>query len=93
MTPFFLTYGREAMLPLDDLSGELETVQQRLHHLIDDLPLIREDVRQQVQNKQNKQKEYHDQQITRPLELQIGDKVLYYRAAMEKQWSGKLEEK
>ena len=64
MTPFFLTYGREAVLPLDDLSGELETVQQRLHHLIDDLPLIREDVRQQVQNKQNKQKEYHDQQIT-----------------------------
>jgi hypothetical protein len=30
MTPFFLTYGREAVLPLDDLSGELETVQQRL---------------------------------------------------------------
>ena len=93
MTPFFLTYDREAVLPLDDLSGELEMVQQRLHHLIDDLPLIREDVRQQVQNKQNIQKEYHDQQITRPLELQIGDKVLYYKAAMEKQWSGKLEEK
>ena len=55
--------------------------------------MIREDVRQQVQNKQNKQKEHHDQQITRPLELQIGDKVLYYKAAMEKQWSGKLEEK
>jgi len=54
MTPFFLTYGREAVLPLDDLSGELDTVQQRLHHLIDDLPLIREDARQQVQNKQNK---------------------------------------
>ena len=46
-----------------------------------------------MQNKQNKQKEHHDQQITRPLELQIGDKVLYYKAAMKKQWSGKLEEK
>ena len=64
MTPFFLTYGREAVLPLDDLSGELETVQQRLHHLINDLSLIRKGVRQQMQNKQNKQKEYHDQQIT-----------------------------
>ena len=93
ITPFFLTYGREAVLPLDDLSGEIETVQQRLRHLIDDLPLIREDVRQYVHDKQNKQKDYHDQQITRPLKLQIGDKVLYYKAAMEKQWSGKLEEK
>ena len=25
--------------------------------------------------------------------FQIGDKVLYYNAAKEKQWSGKLEEK
>jgi len=69
ITPFFLTYGREAVLPLDDLSGEIETVQQRLRHLIDDLPLIREDVRQYVHDKQNKQKDYHDQQITKPLKL------------------------
>jgi hypothetical protein len=27
------------------------------------------------------------------LEFEIGDKVLYYNAAKEKQWSGKLEEK
>ena len=55
MIPFFLIYEREAVLPLDDLSEELEMVQQRLHHLIDDLPLIRKDVHQQVQkSKTNK---------------------------------------
>src|SRR5438067_9894823 len=43
---------------------------------------------------QEKQKEYYDNQIKRKQDnFEIGDKVLYYNAAKEKQWSGKLEDK
>ena len=42
---------------------------------------------------QEKQKLYHDKKNKKKKNFQIGDKVLYYDAAKEKQWSGKLEEK
>jgi len=46
-----------------------------------------------IKDSQQKQKQYHDKNITKQDRYQIGDKVLYYNAAKEKQWSGKLEEK
>ena len=42
---------------------------------------------------QERQKEHHNKVIKKEHEFEIGDKVLYYNAAKEKQWSGKLEEK
>uniref|UniRef100_U9STM8 Uncharacterized protein n=1 Tax=Rhizophagus irregularis (strain DAOM 181602 / DAOM 197198 / MUCL 43194) TaxID=747089 RepID=U9STM8_RHIID len=40
---------------------------------------------------QEKQKSYHDKKNRIKQKLQIGDKVLYYDAAKEKQWSGKIK--
>ena len=42
---------------------------------------------------QERQKEYHDKMIKKNHEFEIEEKVLYYKAAKAKQWSGKLEEK
>jgi len=39
---------------------------------------------------QQKQKNRHDRQINHLYQFEIGDKVLYYNAAKDKQWSGKL---
>jgi len=46
-----------------------------------------------VKISQERQKKYHDNKIKKDISFRIGDKVLYYNAAKEKQWSGKLEDK
>ncbi len=61
--------------------------------IVDELPQIRNDTYERVVQQQQKQKEYHDQQITSSTAFSIGDKVLLYDAKKEKQWSGKLEDK
>ena len=96
VTPFYLAYGREARLPIsfDNLDEVLEeNILDRLFHLVDELPHIRETAKQQVRKTQQKQKRQYDQNIKRSQAYQIGDKVLMYHAAKEKQWSGKLEPK
>jgi len=86
-TPFYLTYGREARLPITALENEtleinLETLEENRQQAIEN-----------VTKAQEKQKKRHDSKIKRPSEFKIGDKVLLYDAAKEKTWTGKLEEK
>ena len=90
MTPFYLTYGREAKLPIDNLSDCIDTIQTRLTNLIDNVPIVRENTRRQIAEQQLKQKDYHDKQIKNSRNFQIGEKVLKYKATKDKQWSGKL---
>ena len=93
ISPFYLVNGREAKLPVDNLSDNLENINQRISTLINDLPHVREEAKVKVQESQVKQKEYHDQKIKKEINFEIGDKVLYYDAAKEKQWTGKLDSK
>src|SRR6516162_5555776 len=93
MKPFYLMYGREEnwlrMIENEDKTNEVSRVEQ----LINELPKQRNEAREQNQKSQAKQKEYHDKHIRTNETFKIGDKVLYYNAAKEKQWSGKLEDK
>jgi hypothetical protein len=94
IAPFFLVYGREAKLPLDSLNLEEEqTVNDRIKILIDNIPQVREDARQRIELTQRKQKAHHDQRLKKETSFSISDKVLYYNAAQEKQWTGKLNPK
>ena len=95
ISPFFLLYGREPRLPVDgDEDENPDRVVRHLDNLVNDLPYIREEVKQNINKRQHKQKDYHDRHITANHQnFQIGDKVLYYRAEKERQWTGKLEEK
>jgi len=93
ITPFFLTYGREAILPSDEISDNEETLATRITKLINELPCSRIETRKRIDVQQSKQKEYHDQQVKINTPFQIGDKVLLYKAEKEKQWSGKLDDK
>jgi hypothetical protein len=89
LKPFYLTYGREARLPVDN-----EDIQkERFNQLIEELPRVRNQAKEEIDKSQIKQKKYHDGKNRRKELFQIGDKILLYNAAKEKQWSGKLEEK
>jgi hypothetical protein len=72
---------------------EEATLGERLQYLIEGLPEERNQVKENILEAQKKQKEYHDKKGKRKSEFEIGDKVLLYNAAKEKQWSGKLEDK
>src|SRR5436305_4079453 len=93
-TPFFMTYGREATLPIDELEiqeniSEKESILKRTYDIIN-LTEEREEARKNIRKSQEKQKERYDKKIGEETILKIGDKVLLKDAAKEKQWSGKL---
>ena len=61
--------------------------------MIEELPFERYQAKNRIKESKGYQKEYHDKKGTRKQDFKTGEKVLYYNAAKEKQWSGKLEEK
>lgn len=93
MKPFYLIYGREIRVPMEDDRSEDKSTRERVIQLIDQLPEGRNNARDNVNMTQDKQKEYHDKKIKKKSQFHIGEKVLVYEAAKEKQWSGKLNEK
>ena len=93
ISPFYLTYGREALLPSDESSKKTQGLLDRITSLLDDLPLDRYNALERINRQQNKQKAYHDQRVANSMRLNIRDKVLLYHAEKEKQWSGKMEPK
>ena len=90
--PFYLTYGRKVRIPNDREEKKI-TLVERIEYLMEELPKERSKAKEEIKKAQGKQKEYHDKSIKREHNFEIRDKVLYYNAAKEKQWSGKLEEK
>ena len=89
--PFYLVYGRQAIYPMD--SSNDVTVVNYISHLINELPQDRQLAKETIKENQMKQKDYHDEKFKRKDNFYIGEKVLYYNVAKEKQWSGKLEDK
>jgi hypothetical protein len=81
------------MKTLLNLEDKESTMTRRVNSLIEELPSIRNQARESIEKSQEKQKLYHDKKNKMKKKFQIGDKILYYDAAKEKQWSGKLEEK
>jgi hypothetical protein len=95
-TPFFMTYGREAILPTDKLedgdTNKENDMIQRAYEIIK-LTDERNEALENIEKSQEKQKERYNEGIKEETKLRIGDKVLLKDAAKEKQWSGKLSSK
>jgi ribosomal protein L21E len=97
-TPFFLSHGREARLPIE-VDGQQEileydlenTILQRAYELIDQLPNYRQKARDNIQKSQKSQERRHLEKIPQIVKYKEGDKVLMYDSRLDKQWSGKLD--
>ena len=100
-TPFDLTYGRQATLPIElqmitlpnTNDGNFETdLNIRIYESIYVINDKRLQAKENIEIAQEKQKQRHDQNLPQN-EYNTGDKVLVYRSRLDKQWSGKLEPK
>ena len=94
ITPFYLVYGRSAKLPTDSTQIEEErTLRDHMTTQLEDLPTKRAQAKLRIKTEQQKQKDRHDRKLPKLITYQLGDKVLYYRASLDNQRSGKLEPK
>jgi len=91
-----MTYGREAILPIEESERNnnfgKEAIIKRTYDLIN-LMDRRIKALENIEKSQVQQKGRHDIKIKKETNLMIGDKVLLKDAAKEKQWSGKLSSK
>src|SRR3954453_21311492 len=91
-----MVYGREAILPMENLEINEDfgqnAIMRRTYELIE-LTEERSKALRRIEISQGQQKRRHDDKIKKETLLKIGDKVLLKDAAKEKQWSGKLSSK
>ena len=75
MTPFFLMYGREAKLPMDNLkSDEKQNLISHVESLIDQLPEKQLQAKNRIEKAQEKQKQRHDKYLKQEIHFSMGDK-------------------
>src|SRR6266540_535049 len=86
ITPFLLTYGREAVLPIDETKPL--TVQECMMNIMEEIPHIRKEARFMIQRAQD-----HMIQQTPGKERRfiVGEEVLCRDSAKESWYSRKLE--
>ena len=88
-TPFYLTYGRDATLPVEfdfptypsESIDETDNLLRHTYQLIDKLPPALTNAKQQIFESQEYSKQRFDKRIPEQIPLKIGDKVWLERKA------------
>ena len=75
-----------------DLEGEHSLVTLLEGH-VESTPIVRQDVKTQIEFAQDKQKEMYDKHVQKENHFHIGQKVLYYNTSQEGCHTGKLQPK
>jgi hypothetical protein len=90
--PFYIVYGRKAVLPIEREEKKI-TLIERLQEIIENMPKIRWKTKEEITKSQERQKRIYDEKKKLKEKFEIGNKVLYFKAAMNQQKSDKLEER
>src|SRR6266540_1310069 len=88
VTPFLLTYGREAVLPVDETKPL--TIHERIMNIVKEISHIREEARLMIQKAQDRMMQQTPGKERRFI---VGEEVLCRDSAKESWYSGKLEPK
>ena len=88
VTPFLLTYGREAVLPIDETKPL--TIQERMISIMEEISHIREEARLMIQKAQDR---IIQQTPGKERRFIVGEEVLCHDSAKESWYSRKLEPK
>src|SRR6266511_1303436 len=88
VTPFLLTYGREAVLPIDETKPL--TIHERMMSIVEEIPHIREEARLIIQKAQDRMMQQTSGKKRRFI---VGEEVLCRDSAKESWYSRKLEPK
>ena len=92
--PFFLVYGRNARLPIDQHEKEnLQVEHDHIQQIVDQLPITRAAAKERIGHAQVKQKNKHDVKVHKPQGFEIGNKVLYFNVTLDHSHSGKFKPK
>src|SRR6266498_4418313 len=86
--PFLLTYGREAVLPIDETKPL--TIHERMMNIMEEIPHIREEVRLMIQKAQDRMMQQTSGKERRFI---VGEEVLCCDSVKESWYSGKLKPK
>src|SRR6266498_2758489 len=88
VTPFLLTYGRKAVLPIDETKSL--TIHKRMMSIVKEIPHIREEARIMIQKAQDCMIQQTPEKERRFI---VGEEVLCRDSVKESWYSGKLEPK
>src|SRR6266542_4736200 len=88
VTPFLLTYGREAVLPIDET--KTLTTHEHMISIVEEIPHIREEARLMIQKVQDRMIQQASGKERRFI---VGEEVLCRDSAKKSWYSGKLEPK
>src|SRR6266498_5449142 len=86
ITPFLLTYGREAVLPIDETKPL--TIHERMMNIVEEILHIREEARLIIQKAQDRMTQQTSGKERRFI---VGEEVLCHDSAKESWYSRKLE--
>src|SRR6266498_4978976 len=88
VTPFLLTYGREAVLPIDETKPLM--IYERMMSIMEEISYIRDEARLMIQKAQDRMVQ---QTSGKERKFIVGEEVLCRDLAKESWYSGKLEPK
>src|SRR2546430_2802175 len=75
--PFYLVYGRKPVLPMDREEKKISLI-ERIWEIVEKIPKIRYQAKEEIEKSQRRQKEYHDKRDRKSTRLNSSHSQISY---------------